>query len=241
MCPRARTCRGRRSCGRRRLIVESSTSTSCEAPALLWPWICSAASSVAPPSRVTPWNAKLLEPSSMTVAVNWMSRNERWSELVKLCARHRHRVARGRLDEHERGELAIRDRLLRVRPGVQDDAVARLGGRERAGERRRRAHVDHGRARGGRGRLRAGARVGHAAGIGAGAASVAPPAARRPCCPRGPAPAAPGPTSHPNPRPRRNRRGHRQHHQPSASRAGPPPSRPPLRSCSAHRTSRPLS
>ena len=67
------------------LIVESSTSTSCDAPALLWPWICSAASSVAPPSRVTPWNAKLLEPSSMTVAVNWMSRNERWSELVNFA------------------------------------------------------------------------------------------------------------------------------------------------------------
>ena len=30
-----------------------ATSTSCEAPALLWPWICSAASSVAPPSSVT--------------------------------------------------------------------------------------------------------------------------------------------------------------------------------------------
>jgi hypothetical protein len=58
-------------------IVESSTRTSCEAPALPWPWICSAASSVAPPSRVTPWKVKFAEPSSMTVAENWMPLNER--------------------------------------------------------------------------------------------------------------------------------------------------------------------
>jgi len=55
-----------------------------EAPAALWPWMCNAASSVAPASRVTAWNVKLLEPSSLTVPAKLTLRNAMWSDLVKV-------------------------------------------------------------------------------------------------------------------------------------------------------------
>ena len=110
-------------------------------------------------------------------------------QLVKRRARHHDGVARGRLDEDGRAELAVRDRLVRVAARVQHDAVARLGGRERARERRGRAHVDHRGAGRGSGRPRASARVGPAAAdIGARVddATAGPRGACGPGNPRGP-------------------------------------------------------